>query len=428
MAKFKRISIDLVPVGSVLKAPIGDPSNPQIKLLAEGVGVSQAFIDKLKSRGIGEVVISTRDIALLKAFEPQGRAKKVPPTPSYVQSVCVNDASKDIDKAVHGGAELTVGEIEDPFSSTISKPKNCGYNDGLPQQWAEDSDEQIEVLIEIFDETCGGEVSATAASLREQCEDILDRVQEDQDALVCQAASPYSSEYPSRHALHLTSMAMAIGIEIGLDHANLIDLGIGCLIHDIGMKQIGLEQFDEKSTISPKGLQTLADHPVASVGILGQVGEEISVNSRLVAYQLHERLDGSGYPRGRKGNHIHDLAKIAAVADAFVGMVSPRPHRLGIQGYFAIKQILDEMKQGKFDPKVVRALLHATSLYPLGSFVELTNEHIGRVIRSAGPSFDQPTIEMWPANQLDSKPAIVDLTEEPSIQIAGSIAAPKAAA
>ena len=76
MAKFKRVSIDAVPVGSVLNAAIGDPNNPQIKLLTEGTAVSEEFIAKLKSRGISEVVISLRDLAVIclsPAVSQQGK-------------------------------------------------------------------------------------------------------------------------------------------------------------------------------------------------------------------------------------------------------------------------------------------------------------------------------------------------------------------
>ena len=169
------------------------------------------------------------------------------------------------------------------------------------------------------------------------------------------------------------------------------------------------------------------NHPVHAVEIAGQYGDEVSDNAKMVAYQIHERLDGSGYPRGRHADQIHELAKIAAVADAFVALTAPRPHRLGIQGYYAVKYILDDVKAGKFDPKVVRALLEITSLFPIGSYVELTGQQVGRVIRTGGADFDKPTLEVWPRDDLDAEPAVINLKEETTIQITGSIASPKAA-
>ena len=425
LAKFKRVPTGSLRLGMALRAPITDPNNPRIHLLAEGTVVLQTQVDKLISRGISEVVVSERDLAMIQAFRPQGGAKQVPPTHPYVQSISVNDQSKEIDQRVHEGDSLKLCVTDEPILDSLTKPTNEPYQEGLQQQWAGDSDERVEVLGELFAEACSGN-DVRIEPLEQHCEQIIARIGEDQDALVCLAGTPYPADYPSRHAVHLANMAIAIGVQLGLDRANLIDLGIGCLVHDSGMLQIGLEEFETKTTVSTIGLKKLADHPVEAVQVASQhLG--ISENARMVAYQIHERLDGSGYPRGRSTNQIHDLAKIAAVADAFTGMVTPRPHRLGIRGYFAIKQILDEMSAGKFDPKVVRGLLHATSLHPIGSFVQLTNEHIGRVIRASGDKYTNPTIEMWDANKLGSTPTIINLEEEPEIQIAASIPTPRAA-
>lgn len=220
---------------------------------------------------------------------------------------------------------------------------------------------------------------------------------------------------------------MAIGVELDLDYPNLIELGIGCLIHDVGMQQVGLEWFNSKAPISSRAIEKLSDHPVHALDVAAGFEDRISDAAKLVAYQIHERLDGSGYPRGCSVNQIHTLAKIAAVADEFVALVAPRPHRLGVQGYYAIKHILEETKLGKFDPTVVRALLKTTGLFPIGSYVELTNDQVGRVIRTGGALFDKPTIEMWPTSDLGSKPVIVNLQDDPTIQIARTMPLPKAA-
>ncbi len=424
MASFRRVSIETVRAGSVFKAPITDPDNPQIKLLSAGIEVTTSFLDKLHARGITEVAIGTRDLAMLESFKPQGRAKNVPPSPTYVRSFRVNDHTCEIDQWIKERKSLDVVPMTEPVSLSIHRPKDCAYEDGLEQQWSRDHDLQVESLRELFDDSCNGK-PGSAELLRQQCETILSRLERDADALVCLAGSPYSSEYPSRHAVHLASMAMAVGVELGLDHPNLIELGIGCLIHDVGMQQVGLEWFDSKTTISTRTVEKLADHPVHALQVAATLRDRVPDAAKMIAYQMHERLDGSGYPRGCTTNQIHTLAKIAAVADEFVALVAPRPHRPGIQGYYAIKHILDETKRGKFDPRAVRALLKTTGLFPIGSYIELTNDRVGRVIRTGGELFDKPTIEMWRAGDVGSKPVVVNLQEDDSIQVARTL--PRAA-
>lgn len=418
--------MEAVPVGAVLRAAIVDPNNPQVQLLTEGTEVTAEFLGKLRSRGIAEIVISTRDLAVINTFQSQGRSRKVPPPHTYVQSLRFNDQTKEIDKRVHRGESMEIGEITEPVLLRIDRPTDCPYDKERQSRWADENDADVEQLGQFFEQSCEGK-SVDVGKLQQQCDDILRRLKEDQDALVCLAGTPFSSEYPSRHAVHLASMALAMGVEMGLDYVHLIDLGIGCLIHEVGMQKLGVEQFESQSRISRDKLRKLADHPVHAIEVASELGDGISDTAKLVAYQIHERLDGSGYPRGRSGGQIHALARIAAVADTFVALLAPRPHRLGVQGYHAMQHLLDDVRAGKLDPRPVRGLLRATSLHPIGSFVELSNQQIGRVIRTGGADYDKPTIEVWRNEELEGEPQIINLQKDDSIAIERSIPSPKAA-
>ena len=90
-------------------------------------------------------------------------------------------------------------------------------------------------------------------------------------------------------------------------------------------------------------------------------------------------------------------------------------------------QLLDEMKARKFDPLAIRGLLQITSLYPVGSCVELNNGNVGRVIRTGLTDFEKPTIEMWSRDNLAGRPTIVNLRFEDSLAIESSIPSLEAA-
>jgi len=75
-------------------------------------------------------------------------------------------------------------------------------------------------------------------------------------------------------------------------------------------------------------------------------------------------------------------------------------------------KMLQDVKAGLFDSTVVRALLHTISLFPIGSYVELDNGMVGKVIRANGPAYDQPIVEArWRHRRLDD-PQIIDLSQE----------------
>ena len=424
--KCRRLELSNLKVGAVLSTAISDPAHPRLKLLAAGTMIDDQFLRQLAVRGIQHVILAERDIALLRAFDPQGRRKKVPPAPKYVQSVLENDGSKEVDQLLKlgniGAAEASVNNVGPAINELVDRRPGTSYADGLQSQWANECNQRIDVMVDFIEESVAGN-KASMVPLKKISVDLVDRWLEDSDALVALATAPYESDYPSRHGVHLASLAIAIGAEMGLDRDALIDLGVGCLIHDVGMRSIGIGLFDTKKPLTDGQLRRLADHPVKAIEVATQFGEAISIDTRLVVYQIHERSDGSGYPRGYQADQIHPLAKIAAVADAFVGMVSTRKHRLAIQGYRANVALLNELKHQRFDAKVIRALLKATSLHPIGSRVQLSNEYFGRVIRSGGEDFVRPTISMWHPDRQESEATVVDLAEDQAIKIVKSLPA-----
>jgi hypothetical protein len=88
----------------------------------------------------------------------------------------------------------------------------------------------------------------------------------------------------------------------------------------------------------------------------------------LVSYQIHERINGSGYPRGRSEENIHPFARILYVADRYVSLTSLRPHRQPLTPYAAMETLLKSEEERGADPLVVRALLRVISLFPVVSW------------------------------------------------------------
>jgi HD-GYP domain-containing protein (c-di-GMP phosphodiesterase class II) len=212
-------------------------------------------------------------------------------------------------------------------------------------------------------------------------------------------------------------LATMIGTTLGLDQVTLHELGFGCLIHDIGMMAIDRRSFESKKVLELDEFLEIAKHPIKTFDIIAKNLDAVPVNARMVAFQIHERFNGEGYPRRREGENIHPLARIAAVADAYTALVSPRPYRPGMLPYFAMEKMVRDTSRGLFDPKVVRALLETVGLFPLGSFVEMTNEYVGRVIRANGKQYAQPIVEVWKKGSLIASPTIVDLANDSMLKI-----------
>jgi HD-GYP domain-containing protein (c-di-GMP phosphodiesterase class II) len=113
---------------------------------------------------------------------------------------------------------------------------------------------------------------------------------------------------------------------------------------------------------------------------------------QLIAYQSHERENGQGYPKQRKGRLIHDYTKIISVADIFEAMTSERPYRKAFQPYRAMEFILKILKLDYLNNEIVKYYLEYASLFPVGSLVKLSTGEIGKVVKPNGRMYSQPVV------------------------------------
>ena len=229
--------------------------------------------------------------------------------------------------------------------------------------------------------------------------------------------NPPDKEYAGKHNYHVAMLAASVAVNMGWDEQTIVEVGMGCLLHDIGMNKVPKELIDANRILTPGEFVDIARHPIYTFDMLEDHFKDIPTVSRMVAYQIHERCDGSGYPRNRKGSGIHEAARLAAVADVYVALVSPRPHRPAMLPHFAVKHMLYGVRDGKFDSEAVRALLRTISAFPIGSHLELKDGRVGRVIRACADQYARPIIEAWEPGQLGDAPQIVDLSDESGLEV-----------
>lgn len=193
------------------------------------------------------------------------------------------------------------------------------------------------------------------------------------------------------HSVNVSIYAIKIGQGLSYNRNQLIDLGVSALLHDVGMVTLPPDLFS-KAQFTQNDIAVLHQHPAKGRAILQQLGPDYQWLSE-VAYQEHERENGTGYPQGLTGNQIHEYAKIIGVADIYAGLTRSRPDRRGMLPFEAVKEILQTRKQ-EFDPRVVRVLLKTLSAFPVGSLVKLNSGIVGRVIDTDIDSPLRPAIQI----------------------------------
>nr|WP_305910148.1 HD-GYP domain-containing protein [Methylomarinum sp. Ch1-1]MDP4519669.1 HD-GYP domain-containing protein [Methylomarinum sp. Ch1-1] len=169
-------------------------------------------------------------------------------------------------------------------------------------------------------------------------------------ALTVEKRDPYTAGHQSRVA----DLAAAIAEELGLDQERIEGLRLGATIHDIGKIYIPAEILNRPGRLSEHEFGMIKSHAEVGYDIIKDVQFPWPVADMVL--QHHERLDGSGYPNGLKGDEIILEARILAAADAVEAITAHRPYRPGLGINTALDEI--ESKRGlTYDADVVDACL-----------------------------------------------------------------------
>ena len=169
-------------------------------------------------------------------------------------------------------------------------------------------------------------------------------------ASTVEAKDPYTSGHQKR----VSELSTAIALEMGYSADRIMLIKTAATVHDIGKIQVPSEILSKPGKISKIELELIKTHVQYSYDLLKNI--EFPWPIAEIVYQHHERIDGTGYPRGLKGNQIMPEVKIITVADVVEAMMSHRPYRAAL----GVKKALEEIKKNRkkfYDPDVVAACI-----------------------------------------------------------------------
>ncbi|MDO9010419.1 MAG: HD domain-containing phosphohydrolase, partial [Gallionella sp.] len=171
---------------------------------------------------------------------------------------------------------------------------------------------------------------------------------------VATTLSEMRDPYTAGHERRVADIAAAIGAELGFDTRQQEGLRVAGQLHDVGKIAIPTEILAKPGKLSSIEFMMIKGHPEAGYDILKNVKFPWPVAE--IALQHHERMDGSGYPRGLKGDEILLEARIMAVADVVEAMSSHRPYRPGLGVEAALAEIT-RARGTHYDEQAVDACL-----------------------------------------------------------------------
>ncbi|MDY7032089.1 MAG: HD-GYP domain-containing protein, partial [Thermodesulfobacteriota bacterium] len=219
------------------------------------------------------------------------------------------------------------------------------------------------------------------------------------------------------HSVNVAIYAIKIGIGMKYEREQLIQLGIGALLHDIGMAKVSEEIVNKNGKLTEKEFVHVKKHPQYGYKLLLSLGKEYEWLAE-IALQEHEREGGQGYPRGLSGDDIIDHAKIIGLVSTYEALTHQRPYRNRFLPYDAIKKIIEEQR-GFFASHIVRAMLTQLSVFPVNSCVRLNSNVIGKVVETTKDHPLRPTIQLlydFQGRKVQNK-KIIKLQDSPLLYI-----------
>lgn len=254
----------------------------------------------------------------------------------------------------------------------------------------------------------------------ESIQELVELVEENNSEIAILADKATPDLYLYSHMVNVCIFSLILGSQAGVKDQALRELGYGAFLHDIGLiRDIPLVM--KKGKLTAPEFNIIKKHSQSGsdlMGLLTGLGPEIRETAANNILQIHERVDGKGYPFGVKGKDISQFAKMLAVADVYEALTHPRPYRDRFIPHEALKMMITSA-DSDFDAGLLKAFIEKISLYPPGSYVRLNSEEVARVIRMNPGMPTRPVVKVLvsPKGIRITENKVIDLSNTPMLFI-----------
>ncbi|QDV67029.1 Cyclic di-GMP phosphodiesterase response regulator RpfG [Rosistilla carotiformis] len=230
------------------------------------------------------------------------------------------------------------------------------------------------------------------AGLRELAGDYIEEMARDMDQVLSALCEVPEDQRLAARCIRMGMISIAIGIEMDLPKDDLIQLGTAGVMHDWGLfgEPTDLRFIHPAMTLHQRIQYTR--HPFHTYDLLRSI-TNVSNSVVQAVLQTHERLDGSGFPTGLRGDQIQPFARILAVADTYLSLTEPLGDLPSVVPCDAVAYLVGQLGKSRFDPRAVRGFLQAMAQFPIGSLLQLSDFRQVKVLRSNGKQYGRPIVQ-----------------------------------
>lgn len=229
------------------------------------------------------------------------------------------------------------------------------------------------------------------ASLDPMAERMVQSVFRNHHALTGISRIKSKDEYTFMHCVSVAGLLVTFAREQGFSEADIHQVAIGGLVHDIGKTLTPQEVLNKPGRLDPEEMDIMKGHVTHSREIL-QETLGVSQTAMDISVLHHERMDGTGYPLGLNGEQISLIGRMSAIVDVYDALTSVRVYKDAWEPTLALKKLL-QWSPDHFDPELVQHFIRCLGAYPVGSLVQLESGLAG-IVTDPGEDMLRPKLRV----------------------------------
>lgn len=232
--------------------------------------------------------------------------------------------------------------------------------------------------------------SLDTETARELVSDITESITLNPNAMVWLSHLKHRDEYTVTHCMNTCILAVTFGRSLEMNTEDLLTMGLGALLHDIGKMAVPLEILNKPGRLTPEEFEIVKTHAERGFEMLKTKGD-IPPESLEIVLHHHERISGKGYPHGLTGGQVNLMTKIVSIVDVYDAITSDRCYHDGVAPHEALKNMYEWITED-FDQDMVEKFIKCLGIYPIGSMVQLNMGQVGIVVSASEKSRLRPII------------------------------------
>jgi HD-GYP domain-containing protein (c-di-GMP phosphodiesterase class II) len=247
------------------------------------------------------------------------------------------------------------------------------------------------------------------AEVASAVDEMVDSMIDNPDALMWVGRLRDEDVNTYNHGVKVALYLIALGRQLGFPKKELANLGMIGMLADVGKIKLPRALLDKPGMLAPSEFGLIKEHVRLGLESIRE-GGTIPLEVEKGIAQHHERLDGTGYPNGLKGNEISIYGRMAAIADSFAALITPRTYANASAPQDALMNLY-EWAGSSFHEPLVEQFVQAVGVFPVGSLVELTSGEVAVVVAHNRVRRLEPRVLVltWPDKAPLSKPIERDL-------------------